>query len=165
MIPRAVDLIFIVERDKHVRELLREFLASERYTLRFFDDGETALAQVRACRPRLVILEILVPKLDGLGLCRAIKLAPALSDTLVLVLSILNARDRANMAGADGFLLKPIDRQRLTSTVEQLLAAEHPAGVLHQVVQQAELGRAEVDFLTGAADAVGGDVHFDVGIA
>ncbi len=123
MTTQPAALVFVVERDKHVRELLREFLDPAQYDLQYFDDGVTALEQVRVRRPRLVILEILVPKLDGLGLCRTIKLSPALSDTPVLVLSVLNARDRANMAGADAFLLKPIDRLRLTSTVERLLGA------------------------------------------
>ena len=122
MTQSAAHLIFVVERDKHVRELLRAFLDLPGYTLQFFDDGETALAQVRERRPHLVILEILVPKLDGLGLCRQIKLSPALSDTPVMVLSILHAIDRARMAGADAFMLKPLDRQRLTATVAQLLA-------------------------------------------
>lgn len=121
MAQRAANLIFVVERDKHVRELLQAFLAAPQNTLQFFDDGETALDQIWARRPHLVILEILVPKLDGLGLCRKIKLSPALSDTPVLVLSILNAHDRANLAGADAFMLKPLDRQRLSSVVERLL--------------------------------------------
>lgn len=117
------NLIFVVERDKHVRELLQAFLDAPQNTLQFFDDGETALDQIWARRPQLVILEILVPKLDGLGLCRKIKLSPALSDTPVLVLSVLNAHDRAKLAGADAFMLKPLDRQRLSAVVEGLL---HP---------------------------------------
>lgn len=116
-------LIFVVERDPHVCELLRVFLDAPQNTLQFFDDGETALDQVWARRPQLVILEILVPKLDGLGLCRKIKLSPALSDTPVLVLSVLNAHDRAKLAGADAFMLKPLDRHRLGAAVERLL---HP---------------------------------------
>lgn len=114
--------VFAVERDKHVRALLREFLDPARYTLSFYDDGVSALAAVRANPPDLVILEILVPKLDGLGLCRAIKQTPDPPATLVLVLSILSASDRAKLAGADAFMLKPIERTRLLATVEQLLA-------------------------------------------
>lgn len=117
----AVNLIFVVERDKHVRELLQVFLDTPGNTLQFFDDGETALAQIWARRPQLVILEILVPKLDGLSLCRKVKLSPALSDTPVLVLSVLNAHDRAKLAGADAFMLKPLDRHRLSAVVERLL--------------------------------------------
>jgi DNA-binding response OmpR family regulator len=119
----AAHLIFVVERDKHVRELLQVFLDVPGYALHFFDDAETALSQIRERRPNLVILEILMPKFDGLGLCRSIKLSPALSDTPVMVLSLLNAHDRARLAGADAFMLKPLDRQRLTATVAQLLVS------------------------------------------
>jgi len=132
MTQRAANLIFVVERDKHVRELLRAFLDSAENSLQFFDDGETALEQIWACRPQLVILEILVPKLDGLGLCRKVKLSPALSDTPVLVLSVLNAHARAKLAGADEFMLKPLDRQRLTSAVARLLHPLSSAGAAQE---------------------------------
>ncbi len=117
----AVQNIVVVERDRHVRELLVEFLEPAGYVLRLFDDGATALAAVQAQAPALVILEILVPKLDGLGLCRAIKLAPATSDIPVLVLSILSANDRAHLAGADAFMLKPIEESRLLAAVQRLI--------------------------------------------
>jgi DNA-binding response OmpR family regulator len=132
MTQRAMQRIFVVERDAHVRELLLLFLESPLYTLTFFDDGEAALAEIRARRPDLVILEILVPRLDGLGLCRKIKLSPALSDTPVLVLSMLNAHDRAKMAGADAFMLKPLDRRRLLAAVESLLVPRSAAAVAAQ---------------------------------
>ncbi|HEY0132920.1 MAG TPA: response regulator [Nannocystis sp.] len=112
-----------MERDKHVRALLREFLDPAVYTLDFFDDGVSALTAVRTKPPDLVILEILVPKLDGLGLCRAIKSSTRQPTTPVLVLSILSASDRAKLAGADAFMLKPIERSRLLGTVEKLLAS------------------------------------------
>lgn len=113
--------IFIVERDRHVLELLVDFLGEAGYPLRCFDDGATALAAVQAEPPGLVILEILVPRLDGLALCRAIKLAPGTSHIPVLVLSLLNARDRAHLAGADDFMLKPIEQTRLLAIVARLV--------------------------------------------
>ncbi|MBA3545651.1 MAG: response regulator [Nannocystis sp.] len=117
----AVQNIVVVERDRHVRELLVEFLEPAGYALRLFEDGAAALAAVQAHAPALVILEILVPKLDGLGLCRAIKLAPATSDIPVLVLSVLSANDRAHLAGADAFMMKPIEETRLLAAVQRLI--------------------------------------------
>ncbi len=117
-----VSTIFIVERDRHVVELLREFLGDAGYPLFCFEDGATALAAVQLERPALVILEIMVPKLDGLTLCRAIKLAPGTSHIPVLVLSLLNARDRAHLAGADEFMLKPIEHARLLAAVGRFVA-------------------------------------------
>ena len=120
--------LFAVERDKHVKALLREFLEPAGHSLRFFDDGLSALAAAHEGPPDLLMLEILVPKLDGLALCRAIRAAPALKATPVLVLSILSAADRARLAGADAFMLKPIERSRLVATVASLLEARHQDG-------------------------------------
>ncbi len=111
-----------------MRALLKEFLEPASHTLHFFDDGLSALVAVQENPPDLLILEILVPKLDGLGLCRAVKQASALKATPVLVLSILSASDRAKLAGADAFMLKPIERVRLLATVETLLDAAHNDG-------------------------------------
>jgi CheY-like chemotaxis protein len=68
-----------------------------------------------------VITEVLVPKLDGLALCRAIKTDPLLHSTVVLVFSILAVHLRAVEAGADAFLIKPLADRRLVDTVRQLL--------------------------------------------
>jgi CheY-like chemotaxis protein len=62
-----------------------------------------------------------VPKLDGLALCRQLKANPETRDVLVLVQTILAASARANEAGADGFLLKPLARHRLIAMVQELV--------------------------------------------
>jgi CheY-like chemotaxis protein len=76
----------------------------------------------RDAAPRIVITEILIPKLDGLALCRAIKKDPALRATAVLIFSILAAERRALEAGADAFLMKPLAERRLIETVRTLIA-------------------------------------------
>jgi CheY-like chemotaxis protein len=88
----------------------------------FAGDGVEALELVRGRRPDIVITEILVPKLDGLSVCRAIKSDPDLRATAVLIFSILSAADRAREAGADAFLLKPLAERRLVATVQELLS-------------------------------------------
>lgn len=76
----------------------------------------------RDSAPRIVITEILIPKVDGLALCRAIKKDPVLQATAVLILSILAAERRALEAGADAFLMKPLAERRLIETVRTLIA-------------------------------------------
>jgi two-component system response regulator MprA len=68
----------------------------------------------------------LVPKLDGLALCRAVKSDPELRHTVVLVFSILAVQSRATEAGADAFLLKPLAERRLVDTVRALLMLHRP---------------------------------------
>jgi DNA-binding response OmpR family regulator len=66
-------IILVVERDPHVRELETFFLNEAGYAVEFTDDGPSALERARQLRPELVITEVLVPKLDGLALCRELK--------------------------------------------------------------------------------------------
>lgn len=127
MAPSASEraLILAVERDPHVRELERYFLEEAGYQVAFAEDGIAALEQVREMRPDIVITEILVPRLDGLALCRAIKQDPATRDTAVLIFSIMLAESRAREAGADSFLRKPLAERVLADTVRDLLASRN----------------------------------------
>ncbi len=115
-------LILVVERNPVVQRLERFFLEQAGYTVEFATDGGAALERARQLRPRILVTEILVPSLDGLSLCRAIKADPAIKSTVVLIFSHLHAEDRAIEAGADAFLIKPLDEQMLIKTVEKLLA-------------------------------------------
>jgi two-component system response regulator MprA len=126
--PRGRALILVVERDPDVRELESYFLNEAGFDVNFAADGAEALDQARALRPDIVITEVLVPKLDGLALCRAIKADPLLHSTVVLVFSILAVHLRANEAGADAFLMKPLAERRLVDTVRQLLLLRSSSG-------------------------------------
>ena len=115
-------IILVVERDPHVRELETFFLNEAGYAVEFTEDGPSALARARELRPELVITEVLVPKLDGLALCRELKNDPETADIMVLIFSILAASTRAREAGADAFLMKPLAEKRLVETVRELIA-------------------------------------------
>jgi CheY-like chemotaxis protein len=115
-------LILVVERDPFVRELEAYFLEEAGFFVEFAGDGVLALARAREIRPDILITEILVPKLDGLALCRKLKAAPDTRSIAVLVFSILMAAERAREAGADAFLRKPLVESRLVDTVRELLA-------------------------------------------
>ena len=114
-------LVLVVERDPHIRELESHFLEQAGYAIEFASDGKAALELARSIRPDVVITEILVPRLDGLALCRALKADPATSGISVLIFSILAASARAKEAGADAFLSKPLADRRLVGTVQSLL--------------------------------------------
>lgn len=114
-------LILVVERNPAVQRLERYFLEQAGYTVEFANDGTSALARARELRPKIVVTEILVPRLDGLSLCRALKTDPQTKSIIVLIFSHLHAEDRANEAGADGFMVKPIDEERLIDIVSELL--------------------------------------------
>jgi two-component system response regulator MprA len=115
-------IILVVERDPHVRELEAYFLNEAGYAVEFTADGPAALDRARALRPDIVITEVLVPKLDGLALCRTLKADPETRAIKILIFSILAAGSRAREAGADAFLMKPLAEHRLVDTVRQLIA-------------------------------------------
>jgi CheY-like chemotaxis protein len=118
----AVDaLILVVERDPHVKRLERYFLEQAGYRVEFVDDGLQGLERARNLLPRILVTEIMLPGLDGLRVCKALKADPATRRIAVLVFSILSAEDRALEAGADAFLRKPLDDQRLVDTLSKLL--------------------------------------------
>lgn len=114
-------LILVVERDKHIRALEHYFLENAGYSVEFAEDGKQALVRAKEIAPRILISEILVPGMDGLSVCRAIKADPDTAHIVVLIFSILAAEERAIEAGADGFLLKPLDETRFVASVEKLL--------------------------------------------
>lgn len=122
-------LILVVERNPAVQRLEKFFLEQAGYTVEFVSDGNSALTRARELRPNILVTEILVPKLDGLSLCRALKSDPLTREIRVLVFSHLHAEDRAREVEADAFLLKPLNEQLLVETVERLIALQpKPAG-------------------------------------
>jgi CheY-like chemotaxis protein len=117
-------LILVVERNPIVQRLEKFFLEQAGFVVEFTEDGLTALERAQELKPRIVVTEILVPKLDGLELCRRIKSDPLTRHTLVMIFSHLQADDRAREAGADAFLAKPLNEDVLIKTLEKLLAVE-----------------------------------------
>ncbi|MFG6415809.1 PleD family two-component system response regulator [Roseateles sp. DC23W] len=120
-VPAASLLVLVVERDPHIRALEAHFLTEAGFEVAFATDGHEALKRVRERSPDIVITEVLVPKLDGLSLCRQLKSDPLTKHIAVLIFSILAASSRAAEAGADAFLMKPLAEQRLLSTVNSLI--------------------------------------------
>lgn len=121
--PNRGALILVVELNPIVQRLERYFLEQAGFSVEFASDGLAALARVRELRPQILVTEILVPKLDGLSLCRTIKSQPETKDMLVMIFSHLQAEDRAYEAGADAFLTKPLNEELLIQTVETLLGS------------------------------------------
>lgn len=122
-------LILVVERNPAVQRLEKFFLEQAGYTVEFVSDGNSALTRARELQPNILVTEILVPKLDGLSLCRALKSDPLTREIRVLVFSHLYAEDRAREVEADAFLLKPLNEQLLVETVERLIALQpKPSG-------------------------------------
>jgi CheY-like chemotaxis protein len=114
-------VILIAECDQQVRKLQQHFLGAAGFAVDFADDGVSALERARDQPPVLVITEVLLPRLDGLALCRRIREDPLTSEVPVLVFSILAAGARANDAGASAFLRKPLVDTIFVAAVQDLI--------------------------------------------
>jgi CheY-like chemotaxis protein len=123
--------VLVAERDPHVRELQRYFLEGAGYVVEFADDGLAALERARLVRPAVVVTEILLPKLDGLTLCRRLRADPLTRDVAVIVFSVLAAGARAHEAGASTFLRKPLVASTFLASVQQAIAAQ-PTATMEQ---------------------------------
>ena len=114
-------LILIAERDPFMCQALTRALEGH-FELEFVGDGVAALEQARARSPALIILEALLPTLDGFQVCQQIKNDPATRHIPVLFYSMLLAEERAAQVGANAFLLKPVRQHVLLEAVHRLLA-------------------------------------------
>jgi CheY-like chemotaxis protein len=119
--------LFVVDRDPHIRRLVQQFVRDD-YIVECFDDGYSVLDGVRRSAPSALITEILIPRLDGLALCRLIKEDPVTEHVPVLVSSVLAAEERARKSGADAFLEKPLERKRLAASLSALAQARGRRG-------------------------------------
>jgi signal transduction histidine kinase/DNA-binding response OmpR family regulator len=116
--------ILIAEDSPTQAQKLRSLLEGRGYTVVAAPDGKQALAAVKRRKPTLVISDVMMPELDGYGLCKAIKSDDKLKDILViLVTSLSDSQDviRGLECGADNFVRKPYDERYLLSRIEYLL--------------------------------------------
>lgn len=117
-------VVLIAERDRVVRDLESYALERAGFRVEFADDGQEALARVQLSLPALLITEILLPRMDGLTLCRQLREDASTRDVPVIVLSVLSAQARAEEAGAKAYLRKPFVESLFLAIVDQTLAAQ-----------------------------------------
>jgi DNA-binding response OmpR family regulator len=117
--------ILIVEDDEEVRQLLRITLERGPYQLLEAVDGEEGLEIARRRRPKLILLDVQLPGIDGLEVCRQLKADAELRGSRVLMLTAAASQDdraRGEEAGADGYMTKPFGPLALLDRIAEELA-------------------------------------------
>lgn len=123
---RLVPRLLVVDDEPGVRSLVVMTLGDD-YEIVQASSGEEALSLARKRPPELVLLDVMLPDMSGVDVCRAIKSDPATASTLVVMLSA-KAQEAdvavAMDAGADGYFTKPFSPLALIRKVEQMLGGE-----------------------------------------
>lgn len=120
----AGERILIVDDNPVNLKLVRVLLHGEGYEIRTATDAEEALAVLRQFRPRLILMDIQLPGMDGLTLTKQLKSDPATRDIVVLALTAyaMKGDDRKALdAGCDGYVAKPVDTRQLPGVVAEFL--------------------------------------------
>ena len=125
MVPR----ILIVDDEGDFIELVKFRLANLHCEFLVANDGVHALSQARECKPNLILLDILLPDLDGLSVCEILRRQPATKKIPIIFMSALssNVTKRTAAMNADDFFTKPLDLNRLERRVSELLNCEPAA--------------------------------------
>jgi two-component system response regulator MprA len=116
--------ILVADDEASIRELLEQALAAEGYTVIVATDGKHALQQTLTHKPDLILLDVRMPRLDGVTLCKALRVYKETKNTPIIMLTAFNTRDyleQSIAAGADDFLAKPFDLAELNIRVRSML--------------------------------------------
>jgi signal transduction histidine kinase/CheY-like chemotaxis protein len=116
---RDMETVLVVEDDPHSVELLTVYLEGAGYRVAVARDGVDGLELARRVRPRAVVLDILLPRVDGWDLLTRLKADPATADSPVVVVSMLDERGKGLALGAVEYLVKPVGREELLEALER----------------------------------------------
>jgi CheY-like chemotaxis protein len=144
--------ILIVDDESANRRLLRALLGPEGYVTRTAGSGEEALASIADDPPDLILLDVMMPGLDGRQVARAIKANPANRNIPIIMVTAQSDREArltALDAGAEEFLTKPVDRAELWLRVRNLLRLKELGDLLehHQLTLEAEVQARTAELL------------------
>ena len=116
--------ILLVDDEIDILEFVRYNLVREGYEVYTAQNGAEALETAARCCPHLILLDMMMPVMDGVETCRAIRRDPALRDTMVVFLSALGEEEQQLAGfdvGADDYLTKPIRMKLLISRIQAIL--------------------------------------------
>ncbi|MEX5747260.1 response regulator [Massilia sp. X63] len=131
--------IMIVEDEPELAALVADYARAAGYRPALFGDGAEALAAIRAAPPALVVLDLMLPGLDGLALCRALRAGGTPDSTLPVIMVTARVEEIDRLlgleAGADDYLCKPFSPRELMARIKAILrraggGAPQPAPVL-----------------------------------
>jgi len=122
--PRTTDRkprILVVDDEANIRDLLTQEFTDAGYHVSVAENGREAIAAVRGDRPDLIVLDVMMPEMNGFDVAAVLKNDPQTLDIPIVILSIVQDRDRGFRLGVDRYLTKPIDTNLLFREVGALI--------------------------------------------
>lgn len=117
--------LLLVEDNELNRDMLSRRLRRAGFTVDIAEDGEAALAKIVETKPRLVLLDMNLPRIDGWTVCTTVRETAGVEDTAIIALTahaMAEDRERALAAGCDDYATKPIDFPALVEKITRLLS-------------------------------------------
>jgi len=122
--------VLVIDDSNTIRRSAEMFLRQAGFEVILAEDGFDALAKISDHQPRVIFVDIMMPRLDGYQTCALIKQNPTLKSTPVIMLSSKDGvfdRARGRLAGSDRYLTKPFTKEALIDAVNQYVQPETPA--------------------------------------
>ncbi len=137
--------ILLVDDEPDVIEIIKYNLVQEGYRVKVASDGEEALKKAKKNTPHLILMDVMMPKMDGIEACHEIRKDPRFNDTIIMFLSA-RGEDYSHLAafdaGADDYVTKPIKPKIIVSKVKSLLRRLKKEG---DNLNKIELGKLTID--------------------
>ena len=128
--PKTGDRVLIIDDDPATRDLLTRFLEKEGFRVASAADGREGLGLARSLRPRVILLDVTMPRMDGWSVLRALRADPDLGATPVIMVTVLDEQSLAFSLGATDYLHKPIEWGHLKEAMERFKAGASDGPVL-----------------------------------
>jgi len=137
--------ILIADDEPFIRDALEALLFPEGYDLAFAENGQEALEKAAELTPDLILLDVMMPDMDGFEVCRRLRADPHLAEVPVVIVTALDDRDsrlEGIEAGADDFVTKPFDRHELRLRVRTITRLNRYRSLLEERVEKDRLIRS-----------------------